>query len=178
MAIFHNGKSLDAFYHTGKEINTIYHNGKKIYQGYLPSNSVLWKGNTAFSPDNENVRGGGTLVTTSNPIELSGKLSKIRNGLIFNFGGGVYCNTIGMKDQPDTSTKIPKAKLTQKNRVVTGVGLWFNETVYAQLIDETHISFTSVGGPMSTRIGYVNSNNNGDRGSGYFFSICKSITTY
>ena len=181
MAIFRNGKEIQNLYHNGKQVESVYHNGKKIYQWYLPSNSVLWKGNTAFSPNNEGYVGGGALVTTSNPIELSGKLSNIKNGLIFNFGGCVDTNGGLWENQPDTSTKIPKAKLTNKNFVVHGIGLWANYSVYAQLIDETHISFTSDsynGNPMSTCIGYINSNNNGGAGDGEFFSICKSITTY
>lgn len=182
MAIYHNGKELQNLYHNGKQVESVYHNGKKIYKWYLPSNSVLWEGNTAFSPDYENVSGGGALVTTSNSIELSGKLSNIKNGLIFNFGGNVLCNTgDAWNNQPDTSTKIPKANLTNKNIVVHGIGLWADDNVYAQLIDETHISFTSSDGakegPMSTCIGWINANNNGGA-EGYFFSICKSIIAY
>ena len=183
MAIFHNGKEIQDLYRNGKQVESVYHNGKKIYQRYLPSNSVLWKGNTAFSPENEYVDGGGALVTTSNPIKLSVKLSNIKNGLIFNFSGTVFCNCSGVwNNQPDTSTKIPKANLTNQNIVVSGTGLWADNNVYAQLIDETHISFTSdnydKNGPMSTCVGWVNSNNNGGSGEAYYFSICKSITAY
>lgn len=184
MSIFHNGKQIQDLYHNGKQIESLYHNGKQIYQRYLPLNTVLWEGNEAFSPDNETVHGGGSLISTSNPIELSGKLSNIRNGLIFNFGGNVYCNTSNSwSDQPDTSTKIAKANLTSKQIVVEGKSLWYDETVYVQMTDETHLIFTSSDdsktGPMSTCIGNVNSyNNTGGDGYGYYFSICKSIIAY
>lgn len=86
MAIFHNGIKIKSLYHNGKKIDALYHNGIKIHQEKYDAGTTIVSLGKALG-DVPHEMSSSFLSNFSSTTAFTVDLSRVNNGLIFQFGG-------------------------------------------------------------------------------------------
>lgn len=95
MGIYKNGKKIEGIYIGGKKVGGIYLGGKKIFSSSVPAGTVLWNDPHIFSGvQTLKFNSSNIPYTNGNKITLSKSLTKVKNGLTFNFSNFVVASSI------------------------------------------------------------------------------------
>lgn len=182
MPVYKLNKTLSAINTHTKDVDDRYWK-THVYESAVPIGTVLWDLKKAFvnsgstSQFNQNY----FIISPSATVQLSKPLSKTKNGIIFNF------KYMSLSSQANLSPNIVSVKLPKKSSGQINLGafkpdntLWLISptTVYANIIDDTHLYFSVMLYGSSSEVHSYTTSLGEDSHSLAWYFLLDSITAY